>query len=360
MRKLWIGGFSLFLVVFLVLTFVGFTQKGDSGHADFWVSTDESESGRSLIGNDVTAGNVDGNGAGNDSLRHALEGTDERFEYYLRLADDLPPTPRSLEGTEVDGEMRADADGNLVIEPDIRRVFDYFLSAVGEDDVEQVKARIALHLAEMLPDSAARQAWELFERYEAYGEAMEAMPQHDGTVAGMGESLKQRQQLRQEWLGQNVAEAFYGFEDAFDNYTLERMAVQQDESLSAEEQATRLQALEDNLPAPVREVRQRANLPVQVSQEVAALREAGATDHEIRALREVALGREAAERLEALDRQRTQWDQRYANYRRQVAEIAASGLAPEDQETEVTRLRESTFDEQEQRRVRALDSMQDR
>lgn len=359
MRRLWIGGFSLFLVVFLVLTFIGFPEKSDPGRADFPVSTDGSESGRSLIGRDVTGGNVDGNGTGNDLPRRALEGSDKRFEYYLRLADDLPPTPRSLEGTEVDGELRADADGNLLIESDIRRVFDYFLSTVGEDDVEQVKARIALHLSEVLPDSAARQAWELFERYEAYGEAMEAMPQHDGTVAGMGESLKQRQQLRQEWLGQNVAEAFYGFDDAFDNYTLARMAVQQDESLSAEEQAARLQALEDNLPAPVREVRQRANLPVQVSQDVAALREAGATDHEIRALREAALGREAAERLEALDQQRAQWDQRYADYRRQVAEIAASGLAPEDQEREVARLRESTFDEQERRRVQALDRMQE-
>lgn len=359
MRRLWIGGFSLFLVVFLVLTFVGFPEKGDSGRADFSVSTDGSESGRSLIGRDVTGSNVSGNESGNDLPRRALEGSDERFEHYLQLAGDLPPTPRSLEGTEVDGELRADADGNLVIEPDIRRVFDYFLSTVGEDDVEQVKSRIALHLAEVLPDSAARQAWELFERYEAYGEAMEALPQHDGTVAGMGESLKQRQQLRQEWLGQNVAESFYGFDDAFDNYTLARMAVQQDESLSAEEQAARLQALEDDLPAPVREVRQRANLPVQVSQDVAALREAGASDYEIRALREAALGREAAERLEALDQQRAQWDQRYADYRRQVAEIAASGLAPEDQEREVTRLRESTFDEQERRRVQALDRMQE-
>ncbi|WP_111656305.1 lipase secretion chaperone [Isoalcanivorax indicus] len=349
MRRVWIAGFSALVVAILAFVFIGLPEKPGRESNDLSVSTYQSETGRSPTGRDVTGGNAEGNDFGNE----------ERFAYYLNLADDLPPMPRSLDGTQVDGELRADAHGNLIIEPDIRRVFDYFLSTVGEDDIEQVKARIALHLAETLPDSAARQAWELFERYEAYGAALEALPQHDGTVAGMGESLKQRQQLRQEWLGQNVAEAFYSFDDAFDNYTLARMAVLENDSLDADEKAARLQALEDDLPAPLREVRERANQPVRVSQDVAALREAGASEYEIRAVREAALGREAAERLEALDRQREQWDRRYADYRRAVAEIAASGLAQEDQEREVARLREATFDEQEQRRVQALDRMQD-
>ncbi|MCH8544399.1 MAG: hypothetical protein LAT61_12575 [Alcanivorax sp.] len=310
---------------------------------------------RDGAGKKVTAAVTGVSDAEDDGPRREVIGSDERFEAYLAAAAGLGAVPASLDGTEVDGTLRADAQGNLLIENDIRRVFDYFLATVGEEDLDAIRSRIAAHLDAALPPAAARQAWELFERYEAYGEATEQMPGHDATIAGMTEVLLRQQDLRQEWLGQEAADAFFGFDDAYDHHTLARMQVAQNPDLSEAERAQRLADLEANLPAPLREVRERANLPVSVSQEVAMMREQGASDYEIRAYREQSLGPAAAQRLEELDRQRIEWDQRYSGYRAQHAEIMASGLSESDREREIDRLRQAMFDESELRRVQALD-----
>ncbi|MCC0452966.1 lipase chaperone, partial [Pseudomonas aeruginosa] len=45
----------------------------------------------------------------------------------------VAPLPTSFRGTSVDGSFSVDASGNLLITRDIRNLFDYFLSAVGEE-----------------------------------------------------------------------------------------------------------------------------------------------------------------------------------------------------------------------------------
>ena len=83
---------------------------------------------------------------------------------------------------------------------------------------------------------------------------------------------------------------------------LERRDVRRDDTLSEDERAERLEALEQRLPAPVREARRRAAAPARAWSEVEALRAAGASEDEIFAARERHLGREAAERLAERDR----------------------------------------------------------
>ena len=48
----------------------------------------------------------------------------------------LSSLPPSFAGTEVDGQFRLDDAGNLLISMDIRRIFDYFLSAYGEERIQ--------------------------------------------------------------------------------------------------------------------------------------------------------------------------------------------------------------------------------
>ncbi|MBZ2188194.1 lipase secretion chaperone [Alcanivorax sp. JB21] len=353
MRKRYFGWPAIAVAVLAGVAIVTFWNSADKAAPD---NTALSVAVQGGAGEKVTVPVTADQDAGNNALqRRDMVGSDQRFEQYLAAADGLGALPASLDGTEVDGTLRVDARGNLLIENDVRRVFDYFLATLGEEDLQTIRSRIAAYLDDTLPPAAARQAWELFERYEAYGEATEQMPGHDATVAGMTEVLLRQQDLRQEWLGQEVAEAFFGFDDAYDHHTLARMRVAQDPALSDAERAQRLADLEASLPEPLRAVRERANLPVSVSQEVAMLREQGASEHEIRAYREQNLGPAAAQRLEELDRQRAEWDQRYSAYRAQHAEIATSGLSEADRAREIDRLRQALFDETELRRVQALD-----
>ena len=152
-----------------------------------------------------------------------------------------------------------------------------------------------------------------------------------------------------------MAEAFFGFEDAYDAYMLERMAIERDETLSDRERQARLDLLQADWPEQVREAMWATQAPATVSQQVQAMREQGASEAEIRALREQHFGAEATERLSALDQQRAEWDGRYQAYR---SELRALASRYEDADTLASareRLRAEHFSEQEIRRVEALD-----
>lgn len=282
----------------------------------------------------------------------------ETLAHYLAAASRLGAPPASLAGTEVDGELRADSEGNLIVEHGLRRVFDYFLATLGEEDLPAIKARIALYLHEQLPALAAAQAWALLQRYLAYDEALAALPALDGSVESMHQLLRQRSDLRRAWLGQAAADAFFSLDDAFDAYSLERVALQRDDTLSAAERRARQQQLERILPAPIQQARQQMRAPVAVAEQVEALRAQGADEETVRQLRAQHFGPEAAERLQQLDEARSEWDSRYAAWRAERAAIQASGLAEEDQVRALEAAMAQHFSEQERRRVQALDRLQ--
>lgn len=338
-------GLAVFIIALAVMSLIGWRVMSpqQQRHAD--------------IGENVavvTSGNSEASGQGESGEKRGAV-ADNGFSAYLDAAAGLGDLPASLEGTDVDGDLRSDARGNLIIGNEIRRVFDYFLATLGEEDIESIKARIALHLHQQLPEAAARQAWDLLLRYLDYGDALAELPPHDGTVKSMHEVLVQRRDMRTAWLGQEVAEAFYAQDDAFDAYSLARVSVQQDERLSAEEKQQRQRELEVMLPPEMREARERMRAPVEVSQQVEALRAQGGSEADVRRLREQTFGSAAADRLEQLDRERAVWDQRYADWRAERQAIEQSGLAAEDQARALDDAMARRFSEQEQRRVQALD-----
>lgn len=277
------------------------------------------------------------------------------LQRHVEIGQALTSLPPSLDGTNVDGELIADEQGNLMITVGVRRVFDYFLAAMGEDDLATVKARIAAYIHENLPSSAAIQAWRLLNNYLGYQQAITEIPAHNGSALEVRDVIKSRQQFRSVWLGPEISDAFFGFDDALDNFTLSRLDVTEDESLSAEEKAKRIALLELELPEPIREMRDETQAPSRIANEVDALREAGASEEEVRQLREQEFGVEAADRFETLDQERQQWEDRYESYRVERAGIITSGLAPEDQKRSLLRLQKRLFDSQEVRRVQALD-----
>ena len=63
----------------------------------------------------------------------------------------------------------------------------------------------------------------------------------------------------------------------------------------------------------------------------------------------------AAERLQALDERRAQWDQRYQAYRQELAAIDNAALDATDRESGIEQLRLRYFSAQESARVAALD-----
>jgi lipase chaperone LimK len=84
----------------------------------------------------------------------------------IRVRAPLPPPPRSLADTEIDGAFTRGPDGAVVADEQAREVFDYFLTAEGEDTMTTIRARIAdvARRDHVDPDAALA----LFDRYLAY------------------------------------------------------------------------------------------------------------------------------------------------------------------------------------------------
>lgn len=267
----------------------------------------------------------------------------------------LGALPASLAGTQVDGVLHADANGNLQVELGLRRVFDYFLATLGEESLEQIRARIAFHLQRHLPPTAAVQAWEILNRYLHYKNMLASLPGHDGTYDGMRASLMRMRELRDSLLGPELAGAFYLEEDQYADFALQHMDQLRVTGLSAAQRQERTEALLSTLPEELRSQIQATGAPLQVERQVQRLREQGASDGEIWQRREQQFGAAAADRLARLDEQRAQWQQRYDAYRRARAAIESSALDDVDKTQEIQRLRAEQFTPTEQKRVDALD-----
>lgn len=283
------------------------------------------------------------------------------------LGDDgLRNLPPSMAGTTVDGQLRADTHGRLVINHDVRRVFDYFLSAVGEESPEILLSRIRLYLADQLPPSAAAEAEAILFDYLAWQEAAGNLGEQSRVTdltldpQRLASRLEQTQALQAQHLGPEVADAFFGDENRYNDYMVQKLALMARDDLSPEAQARQLRQLESNLPSELRQatdqVRQYQSLRAQTSQ----LEASGATEAEIYQVRAAAVGDDAAARLQTLDRQRAQWQNRMESWLQERDRLLATGgLDSTARQQQINVARQQQFDETELRRVEALERLRD-
>lgn len=285
-------------------------------------------------------------------------GVDPSFAVFLQWAQRgaaLGLPPRSLQGTAVDGGVRLDIEGKLVIDEDLRRLFDYFLATVGEETPEQIRARIAFYLQQNLPPDEALQAWQILDQYLAYKDALADLPGHDGSYAGMLGSLREQRALRDSLLGPELGEAFFRAEDEYADFAVQHVEHLRDPAISAEEKERLTQELLASMPEESRRMIEATGAPVRTELQVEALRQQGASEAEVWQLREQQFGSDAAQRLAQLDQARAEWDRRYSDYRQQLQQIGNGALDAAEQQDAVVRLRGELFSAQERKRVEALD-----
>ena len=265
-----------------------------------------------------------------------------------------PPAglPTSLEGSEPDGAIAADAAGHLIVDIELRRLFDYFLAATGEEPVATIRDRIIATLRQRLPELAASEAIAILDRYLAYREAVrQSTPARDPAA-----ELDRLHDLRQQMFSPDVAKAFFADEEAAIYAAFARRDALLDPALSPAERDRRIADLDARLPPAVRAARAAATAPIDQMKRDAAMRAAGATDQDITAARTAALGAEAAARLAELDRARAAWQARLDAFRAQRAALLADpALDPAERQRRVDDLLARSFTSQERIRVEALD-----
>lgn len=270
------------------------------------------------------------------------------------------PLPPSFAGTQVDGQFRLDAAGNLLVSMDIRRIFDYFLSAYGEESLKASLARLQAYIRNQLQEPAESQALALLAQYLDYKRQLVQLEKDLPQMASL-DAMRQREQavqaLRASLFSPEAHQAFFGQEEAYNHFTLQRLAIRHDSSLSDQQKAEALDQLRASLPEDMQELLV-PQLQSELRQQTAALQASGASSEQIRQLRLQLVGAEATGRLESLDRQRQQWQQRLSDYRQEKAKLAANtGLSDADRHAALERLATERFDERERLRLEAAEQL---
>lgn len=277
------------------------------------------------------------------------------------LAEDLPARlPASLSGTSVPfGWQRIDASGSLIPTPALRQLFEYYLSALGEESMAQLVARIQQELAG-LQEPARSEALAILGSYLDYKLAVADLEASFGVLSqsdsdAMMQRMLEVQALRRTWLDGATVEAFFSSDEAVDRFQIAQLQITRDESLTDAQRADALARAEQALPEPIREARRESRRFEQYEQAQQAL----ANDPEaLAAWRTDAFGTEAAARLEELERSQKDWSRRWQAYSSaREALLDSSGLAAPELEQALARLRRDYFDGSELVRAEALDSI---
>lgn len=212
----------------------------------------------------------------------------------------------SLEGTETDGGARATGDA-LIVDSGLRLLFEYFLAAVGEKSLGEIRVEIERELDRRLKPLPAADAKHLLGRYLAYKRALVEVERHlqasGDALVDMRARLDAMRQTRARFFSAQEAQGLFGDEDAYNADGLARLEVMQDERLSAAQKKARLAALDAALPADIREAREAPQQILKLEAAVRRMREQGASDQEVYRLRAATLNPDAADRLAQLDRE---------------------------------------------------------
>lgn len=269
--------------------------------------------------------------------------------------------PSSLQGTHHGVTLRSH-NQQFIITASLKDLFDYYLSAAGEDSLEAIENRILVDLARQLSGDALEQANEIWKNYLTYKTQLVQFDQQflanseERQVLEQLQFLQQRQMaliaLQDQILTPEVAEILFAFDRKLDQLTLEKAELLASD-LTAEQKQQGLINLQAQLPIDAlqglrRNQQQQALMLIDEDKTLTAQKKFQ--------LRSEQVGASAASRLQKLDEERARWSQRIIEFKQQKKFLQNSGLADEEYLGSLEKLYTQHFAPSEQLRARALTS----
>ncbi|MGG5871020.1 lipase secretion chaperone [Pseudomonas peli] len=278
-----------------------------------------------------------------------------------------PASLPGLQGTEVDGELKADSAGNLQLNLALRDYLDYFLSAADQAGLETVVEAMLADARGRLPEPALGQFIGLLGDYMDYKRASLALLQQplsaaqqstpDGQLVALQRAFEQLAQLRRTHFSSAATEALFGAEEAYGRYTLDNLALMAREDLSEHAKALAQERLRAQLPEAMRTSEERQAQAQALQVQTDKLWQEGASEEQVRQLLALTYDPPTVERLLSEQRNERAWQQRYATYQQELAALQGNGLSAADQQQEQQRLRQRLFSAEDQHRVETYDAI---
>ena len=289
-------------------------------------------------------------------------------------ADEAPPADCPLpvstlispsqHDTEIDGRLREDGNGNLIVDIGFRDLFDYFFSALGEKTPEQIALNMEQYFDGALSATAAEQARSLLKRFMAYNRDLSECAASDNTdVYDLhGQSLVDYLKAyhayladaRKRHFGQEISDVFFQNEETYQAYNIARLELSLTD-LPDEEKQRQIEELRSRLPEVQQEIiRNHEQVKEFISKEK-TWQEEGVSDDELFSRRLSEYGYDAAQRMAALDERNRVWQSRLSDFFKEVDRINATDWSETDKNGLIEEIKISSFSETERMRVAVLE-----
>lgn len=275
----------------------------------------------------------------------------------------------SLEGTEIDGQLKLDDTGNLVVDIEVKDFFDYFLNTVGEVTPDVAVAEMQKIASSHLPPEAVDQAMQLLSEYLAYkNRAVELMaqpllPKDQQTkqyqIDMLEKTFQTLKSIRRETMSDEAVTAFFSLEEAYGEYTLASIKIQNDDTLSADEKTALTQYYREKLPDIVRKTEETVIADAEKNRAMHQVISSGNEEALKQQLADEGYSQEVANEMIAFQQQQRVFDQRYQAYQSEKQQLLGAGLSDKDQAYQLDLLRARYFNTEKeltQAKVRDLNS----
>ena len=168
------------------------------------------------------------------------------------------------------------------------------------------------------------------------------------TLKEIRSALGERKKQRREFMGDEVSEALFGYEERYDDFSLTRVEINGNLSLSPDEKDLLLAQAEEKLPEPLakkmRYQREERNLKKRID----SLKESGDHAGEIYDLRKDFYGQAVADRYAYLEDNSPEWQSRVSNFYDEQQQIMKDETLSQQERTEkVHQLKQESFTKKE-------------
>ncbi|RSZ27934.1 lipase secretion chaperone [Acinetobacter bereziniae] len=281
----------------------------------------------------------------------------------LSTSQALSFASKSQQDTQINCQIRVNASNRLIVNEQTKDCFEYFITQYGEKTIEQIKTDFQRYLQTSYKEPVLSQLSDLWTRYMDYRSKLADLqaPNADKESAKYYQQIVDNiKNLRKKFFSDYEIQGLFGTQDTYDQYTVDRMAVMDDASLSASEKARKLKALFDQLPEDWKENLQQLNQLEDLRKLTADIKARGGSAQELHQMRTNLVGPEATQRLETLDVQRGDWKNKVNQYLSERDTILNSNMSDSAKQSAIQQLKSQQFsNQQEQLRLQTFETVHD-
>lgn len=270
---------------------------------------------------------------------------------------------KSQQDTQINCQIRADASNRLIVNEQTKDCFEYFITQYGEKTIEQIKADFLSYTKISYKEPVLSQLNNLWTRYIDYRSKLGDLPAPTAdkeSAKYYQQILVNTQNLRKKFFSNYEIQGLFGIQDTYDQYTVDRLEIMDNQKLSTAEKAQKLKELFEQLPEDWKENLKQLNQLEDLRKLTAEIKARGGSAEELRQMRTNLVGPEATQRLETLDVQRSDWKGKVNQYLAERDNILKSNLSDSAKQRAVEQLKAQQFaNQQEQLRLQTFETVHD-